>query len=100
MLYCNQIGETMEKWEDVKKDLLKNKKIALEYEKLKPRYQLISDLIRARIRKGLTQEEIAKKMHTKQSSIARVESGESNFSMEFLEKMTAAMGAELKIKVK
>lgn len=90
----------MEEWQDVKKELLKNKKVAREYEKLKPRYQLISELIRARIKRGLTQEEIAEKMHTKQSAIARIESGEANPTIEFLEKMTVAMGTELRIRVR
>lgn len=90
----------MEKWEDVKKELLKNKKVAQEYKKLEPRYQLISELIKARVKRGLTQKEIAEKMHTKQSSIARIESGEANPTIEFLEKMTKAMDSKLVIQVK
>ena len=90
----------MEKWEDVKKELFKDKRVAKEYKRLAPRYQLISDLIKVRIKKGLTQEELAKKIGTKQSAIARFESGSANPSLEFLEKMTSAMDSRLKIQVR
>jgi len=90
----------MEKWEDVKKELLKDKRVAEEYKRLAPRYQLISDLIKARIRKGLTQEDLARKIGTKQSAIARIEAGNANPSIEFLEKITKAMGLKLEIQVK
>jgi len=90
----------MEKWEDVKKELFKDKRVAREYKRLAPRYQLISDLIKVRVKKGLTQEELAKKIGTKQSAIARFESGSANPSLEFLEKMTSAMDSRLKIQVR
>lgn len=85
----------MEKWEDVKKELLKDPRVAKEYKRLAPRYQIISDLIRIRLKKGLTQEALAKKIGTKQAAIARVESGNANPTLEFLEKMTSAMDAEV-----
>lgn len=90
----------MEEWEDVKKELLKNKEVAREYKKLEPQYQLISELINARIRKGLSQKDLAQKIGTKQSSIARVESGNANPSIRFLEKMTEAMDSKLEIRIK
>ena len=60
----------MKKWNDLKKELLLNKQVADEYEKLEPKYKLIGDLIEARLKKGLTQEQLAKKIGTKQSAIA------------------------------
>jgi len=90
----------MEKWENVKKELLKDKKVAEEYERLAPRYQLISELIRIRIKKGLTQEELAKKVGTKQSAIARIESGNANPSLNSIGKILQAMNVELCIRLK
>lgn len=90
----------MRKWKSLKKELLKDKKVAREYAKLKPRYLLVSQLIEARIKKGLTQKELAQKIGTKQSAIARVESGNANPSIDFIEKITMAMGCELKVQVK
>lgn len=90
----------MKKWNNLKKELLKDKKVANEYNKLSPKYQIISQLIGMRIKKGLTQEELACKIGTKQSAIARLETGNTNPSLAFIEKMTSAMGLELKIHVK
>lgn len=89
----------MENWATVKKELLKDKEVAREYERLKPRYALISQLIGARIKKGLTQAQLAKKMGTKQSAIARVGGGNSNPSVAFLEKLTRALDSKLIIQV-
>jgi len=90
----------MKNWKTLKKELLENKKVAGEYKKLAPVYQLISQLIEARIKKGLTQEQLADKIGTKQSAIARLESGNSNPSIAFLEKITKAVDSELVIQVK
>lgn len=90
----------MRSWREVKKDLLKDKKTALEYERLEPRYQLISQLIEARRRSGLSQKELAGKIGTKQSAIARVEAGNANMSFGFLERMVEALGSRLVVQIK
>jgi len=90
----------MKTWKNFKKELLQDKKIAREYENLKPRYQLVSQLIEARVKKGITQEELANRIGTKQSAIARLESGVSNPSIAFLEKVTSALGSKLMIQIK
>lgn len=91
---------SMKSWKSLKQELLKNKKVAAEYKRLEPRYQLISQLMEARIKKGLTQEELAKRVGTKQSAIARLESGNTNPSISFLEKVTKAVDSDLVIQIK
>lgn len=90
----------MKTWKSLKRELLKNKKVAKEYKRLEPRYQLISQLIESRLKKGLTQEQLAKRVGTKQSAIARLESGSSNPSVAFLEKIAEAIGSKLTIQVR
>lgn len=90
----------MEEWSKVKKELLKDKEVYKEYKRLEPKYQLTSQLIGARIKKGLTQKELAEKIGTKQSAIARVESGEANPSFDFLEKITRALDSKLIVQIK
>ncbi len=87
----------MKNFNDFKKELLQNKKVAREYEKLIPRYNIISELISARIKNGITQQELAEKMGTKQSAIARLESGNLNPSLALLEKAATVMGYKLKV---
>lgn len=87
----------MSKWDDLEKELLSNPKVKKEYDRLAPRYTVISQLIAARFKKGLTQKDVAEKLGTKQSAIARLESGNVNFSLEFLQKIAQVMGYKLSI---
>lgn len=89
----------MKTWKVLRKELLKDPEVRREYERLKPRYELISQLISARARNGLTQAQLAKKVGTKQSAIARAESGSVNLSIGFLEKLSHALGSKLIIQL-
>lgn len=89
----------MNTWKSFKQRLLKDKEFAAEYKRLQPRYDIISQLIEARIRKGITQQELAKKMGTKQSAIARLESGNYNPTLEFLIKTAKALDSRININI-
>lgn len=56
-------------------------------------------IARLRILQGLTQEELAEKVGTRQPSIARLESGRSLPSLSFLEKIAEALDAEMEIRI-
>ncbi len=90
----------MTNWRSLEKELLSNKAVKKEYDRLAPRYAIISELVSARIKKGLTQKEIAKRIGTKQSAIARLESGNVNPSLEFLQKIAQVMGYKLTIQLR
>lgn len=64
---------------------------------LAPEYALARAVIEARAHAGLTQEELAQKMDTTQSVIARLESGRTKPSTQTLERLAAATGTKLKI---
>ncbi len=87
----------MKTWEEVRKELLSDPETKREYDKLAPRYAVISELIAARMEKGMTQAEIAKKIGTKQSAIARLEGGNVNPSLDFLERIANVLGCKLTI---
>jgi transcriptional regulator with XRE-family HTH domain len=63
-------------------------------------FELARQLIEARIKSGLSQEELALKMGTSQSSIARLESGTSMPSMRTLNKFAQATNCQLQIQFK
>jgi ribosome-binding protein aMBF1 (putative translation factor) len=90
----------MKTWKSYKKELLKKPGVKAEYDNLAPRYVLVSKLIDVRLKKGISQADLAKKMGTKQSAIARLESGRANPTMEFLEKLTTALGSKLDIQIR
>lgn len=85
----------MSKWNDLEKELLSDSSTKNEFDKLALRYAVISELIAARIKHKMTQADVAEKVGTKQSSIARLESGSINPSLEFLQKVAQVMGLSI-----
>jgi ribosome-binding protein aMBF1 (putative translation factor) len=66
-------------------------------EALAPEFALARAVIGARATAGLTQEQLAQRMDTTQSVIARLESGRSNPSTQTLERLARATGTQLHI---
>jgi ribosome-binding protein aMBF1 (putative translation factor) len=61
--------------------------------------EIIGDLIReARKDQRITQEELARKLHTKKSSISRIEKHALDIKLSTLEKVSRALGKELEIR--
>ena len=87
-------------WKEHKKKLFKDPEFRKEYEALEPEYKLASALIRLRLAKGLTQEQLAKFLNTKQESIARLESGGSLPSLSTVKRVAEALDADVEIIVK
>jgi len=67
------------------------------FEKLSTEFELARVLIETRTGAGLTQEELAKRMETTQSAIARMESGKQLPSAGTLKRFATATGTHLKI---
>jgi transcriptional regulator with XRE-family HTH domain len=67
------------------------------YKALEGEFNMVAALIEARTRAGLTQEQLAKRMRTTQTVIARLESGRTKPSTRTLERIAHATGMRLKI---
>ena len=79
-----------------KQKLLKNPDFRKEYYNRDDLIFEISSMVEEeRIRKGLTQKELADLVKTKQSSIARLERGISLPSLSFLQKIAESLGTHL-----
>jgi DNA-binding XRE family transcriptional regulator len=63
------------RFEKLKARLLANPKVKAEYDALAPEFEIAAELLRARLRAGLSQAELATRMGTSQSTIARLENG-------------------------
>ncbi len=68
-----------------------------EYDALEEEFAIVGAIIAARAHAGLTQAELARRMGTTQSVIARLEGGKTKPSVATLEKLAAATGTRLKI---
>jgi len=86
-------------WKNIKKELLNNPIVREEYSKLQPEYEIISKLIEIRLKKNLTQKELAELLGTKQSGISRIENGGYIPSMKLIRKIAEILDCELKIEL-
>jgi transcriptional regulator with XRE-family HTH domain len=59
------------------------------------RRALADDLVARRVALGLSQTEVAARMRTSQSAVARIESGDADVRLSTLERYAAALGQEL-----
>ena len=64
-----------------------------------PRYEIISQIIETRRAQNITQAELAKRVGTQKSNISRLESGNYNPSLDFLVKVVASLGKNIKIEI-
>lgn len=85
----------MDDLDRLKDELFKNSDVKAEYDALEPEYELINQIISARSEKNMTQKQLAEKIGTKQSNIARLESGNYNPSFQFLQKIANALDKKL-----
>lgn len=89
----------MKTFDEIKKEWLKDPEFKKKYTSLSLEYGLISAIIERRIKSGLTQKKLAKKIGTKQSSIARFESGTYNPTLSFIRKLTEVLGVTITVKI-
>lgn len=87
----------MTKLDKLKKAWLKNPDVKAEYDVLAEEFSIAEALIRARAEADMTQEQVAEKMQTSQSYVAKLESGRVSPSMKALQRYAAATGSRLKI---
>ncbi len=80
------------------KEMMENDpQYARAYADMEDEFQFARELIQARIRAGLTQHQIAEKMGTTQSTVARLESGGSVPSLRSLHRYAQATGSKVRI---
>ena len=83
----------------IKRKMLADREVQAAYDNLADEFDLARELIAARARVGLTQAEVAERMGTTQSVIARLESGAQMPSVTTLLKFAKATGSRAIIKL-
>lgn len=89
----------MQKYSKLREKLLKDPEVKKYYDELGPEFALIEMLIEQRMKKGLTQVQLAKKLGTKQPVISRLENGTLNPSIRFVQRVAKALDAKIKISI-
>jgi len=84
-------------FDDFLQEELKNPEFKKWYDFYGKQVEIFYNLLLLRKEKGMTQAELAKKIGTSQSNVARLERGQQNFTVETLDKIAKVFGKELKI---
>lgn len=86
--------------EEFLKKARKRKGFSKAYEDLGDEYGLVRELLAARSKAGLTQEEVARSMGTTKSAVSRLETaGKHSPSVSTLKKYAHAVGCEVEIRL-
>lgn len=79
---------------DLKARLLEAPETRAAYESMEAEYAIARELIAARTRAGLSQAQVAERMGTSQSTVARLESGRTLPSLRTLDRYARATGSK------
>lgn len=85
----------MSSLQSLREKAFSNPDLKAEYDALEPEFKIISTLLSMRESAGLTQQEVAQRMGTKESNVSRLEKGTGNPTIKTLMKYAKACGCEL-----
>lgn len=77
----------------------KDKRFADNFEDGYEQFKIGVVLRQARESAGLTQEELAKRLHTKKTAISRIENHAEDIKLSTLERVASALGKQLKVSI-
>lgn len=76
---------------------LENPEFRKEWDSLETEYQIMHEMMKARIEAGMTQKQLSEKTGINQSNLSRIENGSANPSVATLEKIASALGKKVSI---
>jgi ribosome-binding protein aMBF1 (putative translation factor) len=83
----------------LRRNLLTDPEVKAEYDRLGPIFAVVGEMIEARQTAGLTQTDIATRMGTSQSVVARLENARHMPTFEMIARYAAAIGRRLDIRL-
>ncbi|MDP2798570.1 MAG: helix-turn-helix transcriptional regulator [Deltaproteobacteria bacterium] len=86
---------------ELKESALKRADVRAEYDHLEEEFAILDEFLKARAAAGVTQAEVAERIGTTQSAIARLESGSGKYSpsLATLQKYAHALGCRLELRL-
>lgn len=82
------------------KNSLKDPEFKKLWEESSPKYQLSRQIIKKRLEKKMSQQDLAKKAHTTQAIVSRLENSTLNPSLELIERISTGLGSNLILSIK
>lgn len=86
-------------YRQLKKELLSDPKVKKAYDALETEYQIASQMIEARIKQKMSQEELARRAKTGQAVISRLEGMNAKPSISLLSRVARALNTKFRITV-
>lgn len=83
----------------LKAELLADADVRAAYDAQAPEFEIARELIAARTRAGLTQTDVAERMGTTQSTVARLEGGKAAPSLRSVQRYAQAVGARAVVRL-
>ena len=87
----------MKTFKQFEKELLKDPANRKAYDDLEFEFSLTKSIIIARVKQGLTQRDLAKRVGIAQSVLARFEAGRANPTLAFFKKVVNGLGLKMAI---
>jgi ribosome-binding protein aMBF1 (putative translation factor) len=85
--------------EELHKKWMKNPEYRREYDALEPEFQIAEQIIKARIERKISQEELAKRMNTGQAVVSRLEGMNGSPSLSLLKRLARALDIKLQLTI-
>lgn len=80
------------------KKRIRNKRFRSAYEQERRKVAIAYEIVKLREKHGYTQKQLASKIGTTQSAIARMENGNQNFTVDLLDKIASTFKKEVRVK--
>lgn len=91
---------TLTKWEAYEKKMMEKPSFKKKVQELAYEYQLAKNIIELRRKRGISQEQLAKKVGTKQPVISRVETAATKPTFSLIQRVAKALDARLEVRLR
>lgn len=85
--------------EELKRELFQNPKVKKAYEDLQPEFAIVQAIIDARVKKKISQEDLAKRMGTGQAVISRLENANAKPSLSLIKRLADALDLKVELRL-
>ncbi len=83
--------------QELKTELFKDLEVKKAYEDLQPEFAIVQAIIDARVKKKISQEELAKRMGTGQAVISRLENANAKPSLSLIRRLAHALDLKVEL---
>ena len=86
-------------WKTHKRQLLRDPEVRRALKESELEFRIAKFIIEARIKRGMTQKDLARRLNTKQSVISRVETVKTTPSLSFLKRVAKTLNTSLRVEI-